>query len=45
VFKIFQQNQDYGVGAVLSVGLFAVTLVVTVLQFLILERRVHYGDE
>lgn len=45
VFKIFRQNQDYGVGAVLSVGLFAVTLVVTALQFLILERRVHYGDE
>lgn len=45
VFKIFQLSQDYGKGAVLSVGLFFVTLVVTFLQFVILERRVHYGDE
>ncbi len=45
VFKIFQLSQDYGRGAVLSVGLFLVTLVVTFLQFVILERRVHYGDE
>ena len=34
-----------GRGAVMSVGLFFVTLVVTFLQFVILERRVHYGDE
>jgi sn-glycerol 3-phosphate transport system permease protein len=27
------------------IGLFAVTLVVTFLQFVLLERRVHYGDE
>ena len=45
VFKIFRQTQNYGRGAVLSVGLFFVTLVVTVLQFVILDRRVHYGDE
>jgi len=45
VFKIFQLSQDYGRGAVMSVGLFVVTLVVTFLQFVILERRVHYGDE
>jgi sn-glycerol 3-phosphate transport system permease protein len=45
VFKIFKQSQDYGKGAVLSVGLFFVTLVITFLQFTILERRVHYGDE
>lgn len=45
VFKIFQLTQDYGRGAVMSVGLFFVTLVVTFLQFVILERRVHYGDE
>jgi sn-glycerol 3-phosphate transport system permease protein len=31
------------VGAGLSLGLFVVTLVVTVGQFLLLERRVHYG--
>ncbi len=44
VFKIFRQTQDYGRGAVLSVGLFFVTAIVTFLQFVILERRVHYGD-
>ncbi|HMS90280.1 MAG TPA: sugar ABC transporter permease [Acidimicrobiales bacterium] len=45
VFKISRQSQNYGAGAVLSIGLFAVTLVVTFLQFVLLERRVHYGDE
>lgn len=44
VFKIFRLNQDYGRGAVMSVGLFFVTLVVTFFQFVLLERRVHYGD-
>jgi sn-glycerol 3-phosphate transport system permease protein len=45
VYKIFQrQSPDrLGEGAVLSVGLFAVTFVVTLVQFLLLERRVHYG--
>lgn len=45
VFKIFNLSQDYGVSSVMSVGLFLVTLVVTFLQFVILDRRVHYGDE
>lgn len=45
VYKIFKQSQDYGKGAVLSVGLFFVTLVVTFVQFVLLDRRVHYGDE
>jgi sn-glycerol 3-phosphate transport system permease protein len=46
VFKINRLNRpdNIGIGAVYSVGLFGVTLVVTGLQFLILERRVHYGD-
>jgi ABC-type sugar transport system permease subunit len=46
VFKIFRLNtpDSIGIGAVYSVGLFLVTLVVTGLQFAILERRVHYGD-
>jgi len=45
VYKIFQrQTPDrMGEGAVLSVGLFVVTFVVTLGQFLLLERRVHYG--
>ena len=44
VFKIFRQNQNYGAGAVYSVGLFFVTLLVTALQFGILDRRVHYDN-
>lgn len=44
VFKIFRMNQDYGKGAVYSVGLFFVTLIVTFLQFTILDRRVHYDN-
>jgi sn-glycerol 3-phosphate transport system permease protein len=46
VFKINRLNRpdNIGIGAVYSVGLFGVTLLATALQFLILERRVHYGD-
>lgn len=45
VFKIFraQQPATSGVGAVMAIGLFAITLVVTLVQFGLLERRVHYG--
>jgi sn-glycerol 3-phosphate transport system permease protein len=44
VFKInrLTRPDNIGIGAVYSVGLFVVTFVVTTLQFLILERRVHY---
>ena len=45
VFKINRLNRpdNIGIGAVYSIGLFLVTLVVTALQFAILERRVHYA--
>ncbi|HZA78168.1 MAG TPA: sugar ABC transporter permease [Acidimicrobiales bacterium] len=45
VFKINRlvRPDNIGIGAVYSVGLFFVTLVVTALQFVILERRVHYA--
>ncbi len=45
VFKINRLNRpdNIGIGAVYSVGLFFITLVVTALQFSILERRVHYA--
>ena len=44
---VFQINRlgrpdTIGIGAVWSVGLFLVTLTVTTLNFVILERRVHY---
>jgi sn-glycerol 3-phosphate transport system permease protein len=46
VYKIFysQQPSDQGTGSVIALGLFAITLVVTLAQFLILDRRVHYGN-
>lgn len=46
VFKIFnsQQPLSQGEGSIMAIGLFGVTLVVTLLQFLILDRRVHYGN-
>ena len=31
-------------GAVMAVGLFGITLIVTLAQFLLLDRRVHYGN-
>jgi len=45
VYKIFYEAQDLPAAAVMSVGLFFVTLVVSAVQFTILNRRVHYGDE
>jgi sn-glycerol 3-phosphate transport system permease protein len=45
VFKIVENRSGpaTSMGAGLSLGLFVVTLVVTLGQFLLLERRVHYG--
>ena len=47
VFKIFryQQGGAVGVGSVMAVGLFAITFIVALGQFLLLERRVHYGSD
>jgi len=47
VFKIFRLGQEpvnVGRGAVMAIGLFLVTLVVALVQFGLLNRRVHYGD-
>jgi sn-glycerol 3-phosphate transport system permease protein len=46
VYKIFysQQPSDQGTGSVIAIGLFGITLVVTLAQFLLLDRRVHYGN-
>ena len=46
VFKIFRR-QEFGLineGAVMSLGLFALTFLVTLLQLTVLNRRVHYGN-
>ena len=45
VFEINRlvRPDNIGIGAVYSVGLFVVTVVVTAVQFVILDRRVHYA--
>ena len=45
VYRIFTiQFDDVNTAAVMSIGLFAFTFVMTLLQFGMLERRVTYGD-
>jgi sn-glycerol 3-phosphate transport system permease protein len=45
VFKINRlvRPDNIGIGAVYAVGLFFITLAVTAVQFVLLERRVHYA--
>lgn len=47
LWKIFEANSAdrVTIGSVMSVGLFVITALVVFLQFAILERRVHYGNE
>jgi sn-glycerol 3-phosphate transport system permease protein len=44
VFKIFnsQQPVDQGEGAIMAIGLFGLTLVASVTQFVLLDRRAHH---
>jgi ABC-type sugar transport system permease subunit len=45
VYRIFTiQFDDVNTAAVMSIGLFALTFVVTLVQFRTLERRITYGD-
>jgi sn-glycerol 3-phosphate transport system permease protein len=46
LFKItrLQAPPSSGKGASMALGLFVITVVVAAAQFLILDRRVHYGD-
>lgn len=46
VWKIFNSQQPLyqNTGAIMAIGLFGITLIVTLAQFVILERRVHYGN-
>lgn len=46
VYEIFQRQTPNKLheGAIMSVGLFGVTFIVTLLQFALLEKRVHYGS-
>ncbi|MFM7270585.1 MAG: carbohydrate ABC transporter permease [Actinomycetes bacterium] len=44
IYQALRGEQNEGKAAVLAVALFSVTLVLTIAQMRILERRVHYGD-
>ena len=46
VYKIFNSQQPIaqGQGAVMAIGLFGVTFLVSLAQLALLERRVHYGN-
>jgi ABC-type sugar transport system permease subunit len=44
IYTALRGEQNEGKAAVLSVALFFVTLLLTIAQMRILERRVHYGD-
>ncbi|MBI1802278.1 MAG: sugar ABC transporter permease [Chloroflexi bacterium] len=43
IYRAFYFNGQYGVAATLSVLLFLIMFVLTIIQFGVLERRVHYG--
>lgn len=47
LWKIFEANSAdrVTIGAVMSVGLFVLTALVAFLQFALLDRRVHYGND
>lgn len=44
IYRALEIQNDPGAAAVLSIVLFAVMLLVTLVQFRFLERRVHYGS-
>lgn len=43
LYRAFYFNGQYGIAATLSVVLFLMMLVLTLIQFMIIEPRVHYG--
>jgi len=43
IVKTLQQDNNDGKAAVLAVGLFGITFLLTLVQMRVLERRVHYG--
>jgi sn-glycerol 3-phosphate transport system permease protein len=44
IFTTLRERQDEGAAAVLSIALFGVTLLLTLFQMRILEKRVHYAS-
>jgi len=43
IYRAFYFNNQYGIAATLSVILFVIMFILTVVQFGVLERRVHYS--
>jgi ABC-type sugar transport system permease subunit len=43
IFSNLRERQDPGTAAVLAIALFAITLLLTLTQMRLLERRVHYA--
>jgi len=44
IVNTLQQDNNTGAAAVMAIALFFITLLLTLLQFRFLERRVHYGN-
>lgn len=44
IFTTVRERQDPGAAAVLAIALFAITLLLTLAQMKVLERRVHYAQ-
>jgi len=44
IYRFIHVTADPGLAACYSIALFAITLVVTLIQFRMLEKRVHYGQ-
>lgn len=45
IYTIFYQNADTGTASVMAVGLFVLLVVLTLVQFIFIQRRVFYADE
>ncbi len=43
IYDLLYYNRDFGRAACVSIALFLITLLVTVVQFRLLEKRVHYA--
>ncbi len=43
IYDLIAVNRNFGVAACVSIALFGITLFFTVIQFRVLERRVHYA--
>ncbi|MHB1989090.1 MAG: carbohydrate ABC transporter permease [Acidimicrobiales bacterium] len=45
IYTVFYQNADTGTASVMAVALFVLLVVLTLVQFLLVQKRVFYADE